>query len=49
VKILMRKTFVDSSPASNLNFEVHSLEEEKATIASPNGGGESNYCIPNCG
>jgi hypothetical protein len=35
VKILMRKTFVDSSPASNLNFEIHSLEEEKATIASP--------------
>jgi hypothetical protein len=34
VKILMRKTFVDSSPASNLNFEIHSLEEE-ATIASP--------------
>jgi hypothetical protein len=35
VKILMRKTFVDSSPASNLNFEIHSLEEEEATIASP--------------
>jgi hypothetical protein len=35
VKILMRKTFVDSSPASNLNFEIHSLEEEQ-TIASPN-------------
>jgi hypothetical protein len=34
VKILMRKTFVDSSPASNLNFEIHSLEEE-ATIACP--------------
>jgi hypothetical protein len=34
VKILIRKTFVDSSPASNLNFELHSLEEE-ATIASP--------------
>jgi hypothetical protein len=34
VKILRRKTFVDSSPASNLNFEIHSLEEE-ATIASP--------------
>jgi hypothetical protein len=34
VKILMRKIFVDSSPASNLNFEIHSLEEE-ATIASP--------------
>jgi hypothetical protein len=34
VKILMRKTFVDSFPASNLNFEIHSLEEE-ATIASP--------------
>jgi hypothetical protein len=34
VKILMRKTFVDSSPTSNLNSEIHSLEEE-ATIASP--------------
>jgi hypothetical protein len=34
VKILMRKTFIDSSPASNLNSEIHSLEEE-ATIASP--------------
>jgi hypothetical protein len=34
VKILMRKTFVDSSPASNLNSKIHSLEEE-ATIASP--------------
>jgi hypothetical protein len=34
VKILMRKSFVDSSPASNLNFEIHSLEED-ATIASP--------------
>jgi hypothetical protein len=34
VKILMRKTFVDSSPAYNLNSEIHSLEEE-ATIASP--------------
>jgi hypothetical protein len=34
VKILMRKTFVDSYPASNLNFEIHSLEEEP-TIASP--------------
>jgi hypothetical protein len=33
VKILMRKTFVDSSLASNLNFEIYSLEEE-ATIAS---------------
>jgi hypothetical protein len=32
VKILMRKTFVDSSPASNLNSEIHSLEKE-ATIA----------------
>jgi hypothetical protein len=31
----MRKTFVDSSPASKLNFEIHSLEEEEATIASP--------------
>jgi hypothetical protein len=35
MKILMRKTFVNSSPASNLNFEIHSLEEEEATIASP--------------
>jgi hypothetical protein len=34
VKILVRKTFVGSSPAYNLNFEIHSLEEE-ATIASP--------------
>jgi hypothetical protein len=34
VKILMRKTFVDSSHASNLNSEIHSLEEE-LTIASP--------------
>jgi hypothetical protein len=34
VKILIRKTFVDSSPTSNLNFEIHSLVEE-ATIASP--------------
>jgi hypothetical protein len=34
VKILMRKTFVDSSPTSNLNFEIHSLKEEP-TIASP--------------
>jgi hypothetical protein len=33
VKILMRKTFVDSSSTSNLNFEIHSLEEP--TIASP--------------
>jgi hypothetical protein len=33
-KILMRKTFVDSSPASNFYFEIHSLEEEP-TIASP--------------
>jgi hypothetical protein len=31
----MRKTFVDSSPASNLNFEIHSLEEEEANIVSP--------------
>jgi hypothetical protein len=31
----MRKTFVDSSPTSNLNFEIHSLEEEEETIASP--------------
>jgi hypothetical protein len=30
----MRKTFVDSFPVSNLNFEIYSLEEE-ATIASP--------------
>jgi hypothetical protein len=36
-KILMRKTFVDSSAASNLNFEIHYLE-----------GGGSNYCIPSC-
>jgi hypothetical protein len=35
VKILMRKTFVDSSPASNLNFEIHSWKKEEATIASP--------------
>jgi hypothetical protein len=35
MKILMRETFVNSSPASNLNFEIHSLEEEEATIASP--------------
>jgi hypothetical protein len=35
VKILIRKTFVDSSSASNLNFQIHSLEEEEATIASP--------------
>jgi CHAT domain-containing protein len=34
VKILMRKTFVDSSPASNLNFEIHSLQEEEQTLAS---------------
>jgi hypothetical protein len=34
VKILKRKTFVDSSPASNLNSKIHSLEED-ATIASP--------------
>jgi hypothetical protein len=34
VKILIRKTFVDSSSESNLNFDIHSLEEE-ATIASP--------------
>jgi hypothetical protein len=34
VKILIRKTFVDSSLASNLNFEIHSLEEEP-TITSP--------------
>jgi hypothetical protein len=32
VKILMRNFFVDSSPTSHLNFEIHSLEEE-ATIA----------------
>jgi hypothetical protein len=32
VKILTRKTFVDSSPASKLNFEIHSLEDEP-TIA----------------
>jgi hypothetical protein len=36
VKILMRKFFVDSSLTSNLNFEIHSLEEEEeATITSP--------------
>jgi hypothetical protein len=35
VKILMRKTFVHSYPASNLNFEIHPLEEEESTIASP--------------
>jgi hypothetical protein len=34
VKILMRKIFVDSSLVTNLNFEIHSLEEEP-TIASP--------------
>jgi hypothetical protein len=34
VKIRMRRTFVDSSLASNLNFEIHSLEEEEANIAS---------------
>jgi hypothetical protein len=31
----MRKTFIDSSPVSSLNFEIHSLEGEEATIASP--------------
>jgi hypothetical protein len=31
----MRKTFDNSSPACKLNFEIHSLEEEEATIASP--------------
>jgi hypothetical protein len=35
VKILMRNTFTDSSPTSNLKFEIHSLEEEEETIASP--------------
>jgi hypothetical protein len=34
VNILIRKTFVHSSSAFNLNFEIHSLEEEE-TIASP--------------
>jgi hypothetical protein len=34
VKFLMWKTFVNSSPTSNLNFEIHSLEEEP-TIAFP--------------
>jgi hypothetical protein len=34
VKILMRKTFVDSSPVSNLNFEIHSLEEEPTFASS---------------
>jgi hypothetical protein len=33
VKILMRNFFIDSSPISNLNFKIYSLEEE-ATIAS---------------
>jgi CHAT domain-containing protein len=33
VENLMRKTFVDSSSASNLNFEIHSLEQP--TIVSP--------------
>jgi hypothetical protein len=33
VKILMRKTFVDSSPASNLNSGIHSLEEEATTVS----------------
>jgi hypothetical protein len=33
VKILMRKTFVDLYSTSNLNFEIHSLEEQP-TIAS---------------
>jgi hypothetical protein len=36
MKILMRKTFVDSSFASNLNFVIHSLEDQP-TIASPIG------------
>jgi hypothetical protein len=36
VKILVRKTFGDSSHASNLNFEIHSLYEQP-TIASPIG------------
>jgi hypothetical protein len=31
----MRKTFVHSYPACNLNFEIHPLEEEESTIASP--------------
>jgi hypothetical protein len=34
VKIVMRKTFVDSSPTSNLNFEKHSWQEQP-TIVSP--------------
>jgi hypothetical protein len=34
VKILMEKTFIDSPPKSNMNFKIHSLEEEP-TIASP--------------
>jgi hypothetical protein len=33
VKIVMRKTFIEPSPTSNLNFEKHSLEEQP-TIAS---------------
>jgi hypothetical protein len=35
VKNLKRKIFIGSSPTSNLNFEIHSLKEEEATIASP--------------
>jgi hypothetical protein len=34
MKILVRNFFVDSSPASNLNFVIDSLEEQP-TIASP--------------
>jgi hypothetical protein len=34
VRILIRKTFIDTSAVSNLNFEIHSLEEQP-TIASP--------------
>jgi hypothetical protein len=32
MKIVLRKTFVDLAPTSNLNFEIHSLEEVEATI-----------------
>jgi hypothetical protein len=34
VRIRIRKTFIDTSAVSNLNFEIHSLEEQP-TIASP--------------
>jgi hypothetical protein len=32
VKILMTKTFVDSSPASNLNFEIYLLRRRKQLL-----------------